>query len=129
MAATPFTGPTPWFDSWQQAMQAKDIEALAAMLAADWKITIHSSGKVLSKDEWVANFGTAIDLLKAERARCIYENAEICVQALVRACAGARLTVCCTPSAFLCQVPVRRNGCGHVRRDTKGRPGSAHRDR
>ena len=61
-------------------MQANDIEALAAMLADDWKITMHSSGKVLSKDEWVANFGTAINLLKAERARCIYENAEICVQ-------------------------------------------------
>ena len=43
----------PIFDEFEKAFADRDIDALGALFHDDYEMTMHSSGKVLTKQEWV----------------------------------------------------------------------------
>lgn len=69
------------FEEMEKAVQDGDVEAVAAFYHPDFQITMHSSGTVMTKDQWkegaAAVFGD--DNFKREASRCLYENEDILV--------------------------------------------------
>jgi hypothetical protein len=69
------------FEEMEKAVQAGDVEAVAAFYHPDFQMTMHSSGTVMTKDQWkegaAAVFGN--DNFKREASRCVYENEDILV--------------------------------------------------
>ena len=71
----------PIFDKFEKAFADRDIDALGALFHDDYEMTMHSSGKVLTKQEWVKGFGEmlASGTVVRERVRCVYENDDVLV--------------------------------------------------
>ena len=67
------------FEKMEKAVQAGDVEAVAAFYHPDFQMTMHSSYTVVTKEQWkegaAAVFGN--DKFKREESRCIYENEDI----------------------------------------------------
>jgi len=74
---------TPFFNAWGAAFGGKDIDACDALLADDFAMALHSSGKLMDKAKWLSvhtgMFANTESPLKEEKRRCLYETAEICV--------------------------------------------------
>ena len=63
-------------------MGNKDLEALMELMHSEWTMVMHSSGKVINKDEYKQMIGQVIVGGKLARndVRCIYENDDIMVE-------------------------------------------------
>jgi hypothetical protein len=47
----------PIFDKFEKAFSDRDVGALGALFHEDYEMTMQSSGKVLTKQEWTTGFG------------------------------------------------------------------------
>ena len=65
-------------EKYNKAMTEKNEEAMNEILHDDYKFTMHSSGKVLTKSEVIA--WAMSDDINREKIRVIYENDEIGVE-------------------------------------------------
>ena len=65
-------------EKYNKAMTEKNEEAMNEILHDDYKFTMHSSGKVLTKSEVIA--WAMSDVINREKIRVIYENDEIGVE-------------------------------------------------
>jgi len=65
-------------EKYNKALEAKDEVAMNEIIHDDYKFTMHSSGKTLSKSD-VIKWGMSGDINR-DRVRIIYENDEIGVE-------------------------------------------------
>ena len=71
-----------FFDKWETAMGNKDLDALMELMHPEWTMVMHSSGKVINRDDYKQMIGQVVVSGKLTRnnVRCIYENDEIMVE-------------------------------------------------
>ena len=67
------------YEKFVEAWKNKDIEASLDCYHEDWKITFHSTGKVMSLEELSDQIGNWMVTGNFEQQRCIYENEDILV--------------------------------------------------
>ena len=69
------------YEEMEKAIQAGNVKALAAFYHRDFEMTMHSSGAVMTKDQWKEGVASIFgnDNFKRETSRCIYENEDILV--------------------------------------------------
>ena len=65
-------------EKYNKALEAKDEAAMNEIIHDDYKFTMHSSGKTLSKSD-VIKWGMSGDI-KRDKVRIIYENDEIGIE-------------------------------------------------
>ena len=63
---------------YNKALEEKDEAAMNEVLHDDYKFTMHSSGKVLTKSDVIA--WAMSDDINREKVRVIYENAEVGIE-------------------------------------------------
>ena len=70
------------FEQWETTMGNKDLEALMELMHPEWTMVMHSSGKVINKEEYKQMIGQVIVGGKLARndVRCIYENNDIMIE-------------------------------------------------
>ena len=69
------------FDKMEKAIQDGDVEAVAAFYHPDFQMKMHSSGALMTKEQWREGAASIFnnENFKKEASRCIYENDEILV--------------------------------------------------
>jgi len=72
---------TPFYDAWQAAVKAKDVDAMSALMTDDFTMVMHSSGKSLSKEFVLSYYKGKFSKPEApmEKQRCVAEAANVCV--------------------------------------------------
>jgi|TARA_B110000263_G_scaffold57203_1_gene48816 hypothetical protein len=65
-------------EKWGKAIESRDEESMNDCLHNDYKFTLHSAGKILSKPEVVA-WGMSGDINR-ENVRILFENEEVGVE-------------------------------------------------
>ena len=70
-----------FFEKFEAAMSNKDLDAMMELMHPDWTMVMHSTGKIVDRDEWKEIFSTIVasNSFKREKVRCIYENDDIVV--------------------------------------------------
>ena len=68
-----------FFDKWEAVIENKDLDGMVELMHPECTMVLHSTGKVIGRDEWKETFGTLIasDKFKRDKNRCIYENDDI----------------------------------------------------
>ena len=71
-----------FFERWETAMGNKDLGTLMELMHPEWTMVMHSSGKVINRDDYKQMIGPVIVSGKLARndVRCIYENDDIMVE-------------------------------------------------
>ena len=71
-----------FFERWETAMGNKDLGTLMELMHPEWTMVMHSSGKVINRDDYKQMIGQVIVSGKLARndVRCIYENDDIMVE-------------------------------------------------
>ena len=62
-------------EKWSKAIDERDIDGMSKLIHDDYEFTLHSAGKILSKQDvldWVAS-----DDINASKVRILYENDEV----------------------------------------------------
>ena len=62
-------------EKWSKAIDERDIDGMSKLIHEDYEFTLHSAGKILSKQDvldWVAS-----DDINASKVRILYENDEV----------------------------------------------------
>lgn len=62
-------------EKWSKAIDERDIDGMSELIHDDYEFTLHSAGKILSKQDvldWVAS-----DDINASKVRILYENDEV----------------------------------------------------
>ena len=65
-------------EKWGKAIELKDEDAMNDCLHDDYKFTLHSAGKILSKSEVIA-WGMSGDINR-EKVRILFENEDVGVE-------------------------------------------------
>ena len=70
-----------FFDKWEAAIENKDLDGMVELMHSECTMVLHSTGKVIRRDEWKETFGKLIagDKFKRDKNRCVYENDDIMV--------------------------------------------------
>jgi ketosteroid isomerase-like protein len=68
-----------FYDKFWNAFEAKDVDAVAALYTEDCEWVWHSSGKTMGKEAFVGMMPNFFKMPPAQKSRCVYENADICV--------------------------------------------------
>ena len=70
------------FDKWETALGNKDLESMMELMHPEWTMIMHSTGKIMNREEYKQTIGQVILSGKLARndVRCIYENDDIMVE-------------------------------------------------
>ena len=49
-----------FFEEWEAAMGNKDLDALMELMYPEWTIVMHSSGKVINRDDYKQMIGQVV---------------------------------------------------------------------
>ena len=69
------------YEEFTKAWKTRDITSLAECFTPDWEFHMHSTGAIITLDQWREFFGNMLKnpAVKNENARLIYENDDIIV--------------------------------------------------
>ena len=70
-----------FFEKWGAAIENKDLDGTVGLIHPECTMVLHSTGKVIRRDEWKELFGKLIarDKFRRDKNRCIYANDDIMV--------------------------------------------------
>ena len=70
-----------FFEKWEAVIENKDLDGVVELMHPEYTMVLHSTGKVIRRDEWKETFGKLIasDKFKRDKNRCVYENDDIMV--------------------------------------------------
>ena len=71
-----------FFHKLEAAIENKDLDGMVELMHPECTMVLHSTGKIIRRDEWKETFGKMItsDKFKRDKNRCIYENDDIMVE-------------------------------------------------
>ena len=71
----------PIFEKFENAFADRNFDAIGALFYDDYEMTVHSSGKTLTKQDWITGFGKmlASGTVSREKVRCLCENDHVLV--------------------------------------------------
>ena len=71
-----------FFDKWEAALGNKDLETMMELMDPEWTMIVHSTGKIMNREEYKQTIGQVILSGKLVRndVRCIYENDDVMVE-------------------------------------------------
>ena len=69
------------YEEFTKAWKTRDITSLVECFTSDWEFHMHSTGAIITLDQWKEFFGNMLKnpAVKNENARLIYENDDIIV--------------------------------------------------
>ena len=85
------------FEAFEIAFADRDIDALGALFHSDYEMTMPSSGRTLTKKDWITGFGKilASGTVAHEKVCCLYENDHVLVTRFLASSQMARLILLC----------------------------------
>ena len=71
-----------FFDKWETALGNKNLESMMELMHPEWTMIMHSTGKIMNREEYKQTIGQVILSGKLVRndVRCIYENDDVMVE-------------------------------------------------
>ena len=68
-----------FFEKWESAIINKDLGAMVELMHSEWTMILHSTGKVIDRNDYKETVGKVVTQLIRKDVRCIYENDDIMV--------------------------------------------------
>ena len=68
-----------FFEKWESAITNKDLDAMVELMHSEWTMILHSTGKVIDRNDYKETVGKVVTQLIRKDVRCIYENDDIMV--------------------------------------------------